>query len=217
MPKSSFSRREFLQVSTGAAAATLVGANPLFGGSNSEVKPIRGSWISVLWDDRRHFYWNEAYRKFTAAQWRASVAEVADLGMEYLVLLAVAKGGKALLRLQSPSQGRDGVRRPDQRDALGKPTRLGVKFFISSDWYGEWDHAALVDADRVKKTLRHDGRGGRAIRGPRELLRLVLAERGLPDAVLHRTVHELRERLHRPRQKTDPQGQNAHRSLRDVP
>ena len=150
MPKSSFSRREFLQVSTGAAAATLVGANPLFGGSNSEVKPIRGSWISVLWDDRRHFYWNEACRKFTAAQWRASVAEVADLGMEYLVLLAIAKGGKAFYDSKILPKSDMACDDPIG-EMLSEADRLGVKFFISSDWYGEWDHAALVDAERVKK------------------------------------------------------------------
>jgi hypothetical protein len=41
------------------------------------------------------FYWNDTCLSFTDAQWQLAVKDVADLGFEYLVLLAIAKGGKA--------------------------------------------------------------------------------------------------------------------------
>ena len=58
-------------------------------------KPIRGSWISIWWDDRRHHYWNDTCLNYTAEQWGMAVKEVAEIGMEYLVLLAIAKDSKA--------------------------------------------------------------------------------------------------------------------------
>jgi hypothetical protein len=61
----------------------------------TSIKPITGSWISIWWDDRRHFYWNDTCLNFTAEQWQLAVKDVAELGMEYLVLLAIAKDGKA--------------------------------------------------------------------------------------------------------------------------
>ena len=152
MSQSPLSRRQFVQLSAGSAAAALLGATPLLGSETSRttVKPIKGSWISVLWDDRRHFYWNEACRKFTAAQWRASVAEVADLGMEYLVLLAIAKGGKSFYDSKILPKAEMACEDPIG-EMLSEADKRGVKFFISSDWYGEWDHKVLTDPETVAK------------------------------------------------------------------
>lgn len=119
-------------------------------------QPIRGSWISVWWDDRRHFYWNDACLKFTAEQWQLAVKDAADLGFEYLVLLAAAKGGKAFY--DTPLLPKLEMACQDPIEALlTGGDRYGVKFFISSDWYGEWDDRALLDPDRMAK--RHQMMG----------------------------------------------------------
>ena len=53
-------RRQFLQkAGAGAVVATLGSSCATPSSSNRSVKPIRGSWISVWWDDGRHFYWDE--------------------------------------------------------------------------------------------------------------------------------------------------------------
>lgn len=115
--------------------------------TRSGVQPIRGSWISIWWDDRRHAYWNEACLGFSAGQWQQSVKEVADLGFEYLVLLAIAKGGKAFY--DTPLLPKLEMACADPIEALLQGgDKYGVKFFLSSDWYAEWDERALVDADR---------------------------------------------------------------------
>ena len=90
------SRRDFL-TALGAGLATAPFATSCVSRPppGEAVKPIHGSWISIWWDDRRHFYWNDACLRFTGEQWQAAVKDVADLGMEYLVLLAIAKGCKA--------------------------------------------------------------------------------------------------------------------------
>lgn len=147
-------RREFLKtVGAGLVAApfaTSCASRPL---PPDPIKPIRGSWISVWWDDRRHFYWNDACLQFSAEQWQAAVKDVADIGMEYLVLLAVAKGGKAFY--DTPVLPKLDMGCPDPIEAmLAAADRYRVKFFISSDWYGEWDAAALSDPDRARRRFQ---------------------------------------------------------------
>lgn len=143
------SRHSFLRL-LGLGAAGL-GVTPAFsaGVPGQRTKPIQGSWISIWWDDRRHFYWNDACLHYTADQWASAVKEVADIGMEYLVLLAVAKDGKAFYRSRLlpklPTTCEDPI------EALLKAAdRYGVKFFLSSDWYGAWDHRCLVDPALVR-------------------------------------------------------------------
>lgn len=121
--------------------------------ASTPIKPIQGSWISILWDDPRHFYWNETCRKFTTEQWKASIKEMADFGIEYLVLLAIAKGGKAFYDTQLLPK--DELACNDPIGAiLTAADEYGIKFFISSDWYADWDHHALEDPHRVKMRYR---------------------------------------------------------------
>ncbi len=121
--------------------------------SARKIQPIRGSWISVWWDDRRHFYWNEPCLKSTAEHWQLAVKDMADLGFEYLVLLAVAKGGKAFY--DTPLLPKLEMACADPIGAmLTGADKHGVRFFISSDWYGDWDDRALLDPDRMAKRFQ---------------------------------------------------------------
>ena len=150
------SRRGFLSgLGTGVALASLgLGCRHMpRAAASRRVQPIHGSWISVWWDDRRHFYWNDRCLKFTAEQWQLAVKEAADLGLEYLVLLAVAKGGKAFY--DTPLLPKLEMACADPIGAmLSGGDKYGVKFFISSDWYGDWDGRALLDADRRAKRFQ---------------------------------------------------------------
>jgi len=150
-------RRQFLvQGGTAAVGASLslsCRTSPKDLAGPGGVKPIRGSWISIWWDDKRHQYWNETCRNYTAEQWRLAVKDVADLGFEYLVLLAVAKGGKAFY--DTPLLPKLEMACPDPLEAmLSAGDRYGVKFFISSDWYADWDERALFDRDLVAKRFQ---------------------------------------------------------------
>ena len=148
-------RREFI-TQTGCAlfgaalTAGCAGSNSL---RHSQAKPIRGSWISVWWDDRRHQYWNDACLHFTDKQWQAAVEDAAALKMKYLVLLAIAKGGKAFY--DTPLLPKLEMTCPDPIEAmLAAADRVGIKFFISSDWYGEWNAQALTDPACVRKRFQ---------------------------------------------------------------
>jgi hypothetical protein len=153
--KTHMPRRRFLH-GLGAGAALLSlnsGCRNLASPTSRKVQPIRGSWVSVWWDDRRHFYWNDPCLQFTAEQWQLAVKDVAELGFEYLVLLAIAKGGKAFY--DTPLLPKLEMACADPIGALlTGADKYGVKFFISSDWYAEWDERALHDPGRVAKRFQ---------------------------------------------------------------
>ena len=93
MTRSAFLR----QLGTGIAAASLGVAQGAPAGVRRppRFQPIKGSWISIWWDDQRHFYWNDACLHYTAKQWELAVKEVAEIGMDYLVLLAISSLGSS--------------------------------------------------------------------------------------------------------------------------
>lgn len=143
-----FSRRELLRI-LGLGAASIVPKEvSLWAGDEQEVvqsKPIEGSWISILWDDRRHFYWNDACAKFTAEQWNFAVKEMTDIGIRYLVLLAIAKGGQAFYDTQLLPKAKELVC-PDPIEALlSAADQYDAKFFLSCDWYGPWHNAETLN------------------------------------------------------------------------
>jgi hypothetical protein len=149
-------RREFITLlGAGAAATALTPGCQTMGPAPglSKTQAIRGSWISIWWDDRRHHYWNDACLQFSAAQWELAVKDVADLGFEYLVLLAIAKGGKAfydtILLPRLPMACADPI-----EALLRGGDKYGVKFFMSSDWYGDWDEQALLAPGRMSARFR---------------------------------------------------------------
>lgn len=150
------SRRNFLELAaTGAAAAIVpcgltqpvVGAEPCA----AKTKPILGSWISVLWSDRRHFYWNDACAKFTCEQWGEMVREAADIGMKYLVLLATVEDGKAFFDTPLAPKAKELACGDPIEAMLVSADRQGVKFFISTGFLGGWlNHELLTDPKIAK-------------------------------------------------------------------
>jgi hypothetical protein len=151
---SPITRRGFLQtIGAGALGVSLSGCATSTVRTTARVKPITGSWISIWWDDRRHVYWNDACLNYSARQWELAVKEVADIGMEYLVLLAVAKGGQAFY--DTPLLPKLKMACDDPIEALlSAADKYGVKFFMSSDWYGPWDRKVMLDPERVHKRFQ---------------------------------------------------------------
>lgn len=149
----SISRRDFFGLlGAGATAASLPrvlsAAQPP---TKVKAKPILGSWISVFWSDRRHHYWNEPCAKFTAEQWECSVKEVADLGMQYLVLLATVNGDQACYNSRYCPKTKL-IACDDPIEALlSAADRFGVRFFISTGCRGGWlDYNQMSDPKLAK-------------------------------------------------------------------
>ncbi len=138
---SACSRRNFIQAVGASTAVTLSGipsgaVEPAARAPQSQ--PIKGSWISILWNDRRHAYWNDACARFTASQWEWAVQEAAEIGMEYLVLLSVANGGRAFYDTPLLPKARELVCENPIEALLSAADKYDVKFFLSCDFYGDW-------------------------------------------------------------------------------
>ncbi len=144
-------RRNFLK--TCAAAGTFTALPRVLTANDNRpaaIKPIRGSWISVLWNDNRHFYWNEMCRSYTAEQWDVAVRDVAELGMEYLVLLAVGLDGEAFYDTPVMPKVKNLACDDPIGAMLSAADKYGVKFFVSSDWYTNMGRKAMVDPKLMK-------------------------------------------------------------------
>ena len=98
------------------------------------IKPIRGSWFSIYWYDRRHYYWNDACLRYTDEQWDLLIREMAELGLEYLVMCNVASHGysvydsRVLPKLEMASD--------DPLEAvMAACDKYDVKIFLNNDYY----------------------------------------------------------------------------------
>src|ERR1039457_5945796 len=85
-------RRDFLvALGMGATALAIDPAKATASPLPGAIKPISGSWFEF----QHHATvegvdWNPACARFTAAQWDAKIKEIAEAGLEYLVLMATA-------------------------------------------------------------------------------------------------------------------------------
>lgn len=64
--------------------------------NSSTTKPVRGTWLNLTYQDVRNKYMNPAHIDNTNPDlWRLKVKELSEMGVNYLVILAVANEGKA--------------------------------------------------------------------------------------------------------------------------
>ena len=122
------------------------------------IKPIMGSWFEFQHHNKPEGkYWNSTCAQFTAADWDAKVKEVAELGMEYLVLMHVALDFKAYFKTDIFPHA--DIACYDPVDAvLTAGDKYGVKFFIGNDFFGQWDSPHIIhDSDSRRLRLRAIG------------------------------------------------------------
>jgi hypothetical protein len=118
-------------------------------------KPISGSWFEFQHHGTvQGVDWNPQCARFTCQQWDAKVKEIADTGMEYLVLMATALDYRSFYPSEIFPSWQLGC--PDPLEAvLAAADKYGVKFFIGAGFYGDWQNAGTITnpAD-TKKTLQ---------------------------------------------------------------
>ena len=113
-------QRSFLKTNGLAATSTLLAGqsftNSLTAG-NRQVKPISGSWFEFTHGFAPEGkYWNAVLSQFTTEQWKAKVREHSEIGIEYLVLMAIANEGKTFY--PSKLQPRYNYECPDPLEAV---------------------------------------------------------------------------------------------------
>ena len=99
------------------------------------VLPVTGTFLNLAYQDVRNKYTNPLGTDYTAPEfWHAKVSEMSRMGMEYLVLMAVANDGKAyypssLMPWQFPAERKSPV------DAvMDSAAEYGMKVFMSTGW-----------------------------------------------------------------------------------
>ncbi|MGH9450773.1 MAG: DUF4434 domain-containing protein [Terriglobia bacterium] len=148
------SRRNFLgALGVGGAAAVprLLSGAP----AATKVKPVSGSWFEFQHAGTAEgVNWNPACVCFTCEQWQAKVKEIADIGMEYLVLMSTALYYRAFYRTPIFPQWQ--LRCTDPIEAvLSAADQYGVKFFVGGGFYGDWASPVIIaDPAAAKRRLR---------------------------------------------------------------
>lgn len=85
-------------------------------------------------------YWNDALNRFTAEDWQKKVKEIADIGMEYIVLMATALYDKCYFK--SSVYPFADIPCPDPIEALlSAADEYGIKVFLGNGFYGDWRKA----------------------------------------------------------------------------
>ena len=119
------------------------------------LKPISGSWFEFQHHSAvEGESWNAACAKFTAEQWDAKVKEIAEIGMEYLVLMSTACHFQAYyptaIYPRFPLDCEDPI-----EAVLAAADKYGIMFFIGAGFYGHWDRPiVLLDPVAAKKRLQ---------------------------------------------------------------
>ena len=143
-----------------ASAAAGLSASPVLATAarrNTAVKPIVGSWFEFEHHNQAEGkYWNSVISQFTTEQWKAKIKEMFEVGMEYLVLLAVSYEGKTYY--PSKLQPRHDYICDDPLEAiLEAADECGVKFFVSNDFWSDWRQMEKAMTDESIWRLREKG------------------------------------------------------------
>ena len=122
---------------------------------STTTKPISGSWFEF----QHHATvegvdWNPACARFSCGQWDAKIKEIADVGMDYLVLMATALYYRAFYDTKIFPKWQLGC--PDPIEAvLAAADKYKIKFFIGGGFYGDWESPSILsDPVAAKKRLQ---------------------------------------------------------------
>jgi hypothetical protein len=142
---SKWNRRDVLYaLGAGAADLAIAPAIPALPVPSAEIKPIVGSWFEF----QHHATvegvdWNPACVRLTAEQWQAKVKEIAEIGMEYLVLMATAVYYRAFYDTKIYPKWKLACDDPLET-VLSAADKYNVKFFIGGGFYGDWQSEKTI-------------------------------------------------------------------------
>lgn len=151
-------RREFVGALCMGAAGMAIDPLKAVADSSGEVKPIRGSWFEF----QHHATvegvdWNPACALFTAEQWDAKIKEIAEAGLEYLVLMATALYYRSFYETEIYPKWRLACADPLEA-VLAAADRYKIKFFVGAGFYGDWrSNKVILDPIASKKRLQSLG------------------------------------------------------------
>ena len=86
-------------------------------------------------------YWNPALKNFTAEDWRQKIREIAEIQMEYIVVMATALYDKCYFESKVFPFAEMPCSDPIE-EILDEADKCGVKVFLGNGFYGDWTKAS---------------------------------------------------------------------------
>ena len=113
----------------------------------ADVLPITGTFINLFYQDERNKYMNPQSIDNTEPElWREKVKEMHDMGIEYLVFMAVANDGKADYPSEIMPLNYNPSRKSPVTAIMDEAERLGMKVFMSIGWAQNQDDNLRIPA-----------------------------------------------------------------------
>jgi hypothetical protein len=122
------------------AASTALKAPLVDVADHSIAKPIRGTWLNLAYQDTRNKYTNpESGALNSAAAWRVKIGEMSDMGIKYLILMAVANECKAYYESDFMPPAYDPGQESPVSAIMNAADEHGMKVFMSCGWVTNQD------------------------------------------------------------------------------
>lgn len=113
----------------------------------SETLPITGSFVNLFYQDVRNKYMNPAHMDNTDPElWKQKVNEMHDMGIEYLVFMAVANEGKADYPSIIMPLNYDSTKKSPVTAIMDEAEKLDMKVFMSIGWAQNQDDNLRIPA-----------------------------------------------------------------------
>lgn len=105
------------------------------GGVEHVARPISGTWINLPYKDGRNKFTNpEGFDNTDPDLWKTKVRELADMGIEYLVIMEVANEGMSYYPSKLMEPLYDSALQSPVAAILEEASRHGQKVFLSTGW-----------------------------------------------------------------------------------
>ena len=100
-------------------------------------------------------YWNPALEKFTAEDWRQKVREIAEIKMEYIVVMATALYDKCYFKSKVFPFAEIPCSDPIE-EILDEADKCKVKVFLGNGFYGDWTkpHNNMTSKEIIDRSFR---------------------------------------------------------------
>lgn len=118
------------------------------------MKYIIGSWFEFQHHNAKEGApWNHIFKELTEEQWDEKIKEMRDIGIRYLVLLAVALDGNTYYESKLLPKYKLGCDDPISI-LLNSADKYDIKVFISGGFFGDWTNVLHCITDPQIQKLR---------------------------------------------------------------